>query len=971
MPTTKRLPRTALLPVIACLAPALLSAAGCGAPPPPEVPAAKAPEKPKMRAPVDLPSRIIAVDRDRAGTIGQVGSARLYTVAGERWSVGPGGETAREASPLGDTLLHVAPFGRGGLSALGWNNQAAYTFEDVLGAPKTAVQSSAPFTSVRPGPNALLLFTLFSATAIDLSTGLEKGSFFPPFPARDAVFVDDLRGVVATAVGGIGTTIDGGKTWRPVRHPARIVPTLHLVQLGDSIHLQEIYSNRLAKIDLDRSEIADWAPFPGVDERPKAPIERFLGAYGNPLTSAVVNGIDAGQKTGIVGWDGVVARVDLATGVFTETVEIGSVGAECRGAMSGKDAYLVCGAKDRKGKGETLWRVKTQGKLVVEEVPGGVFGGPGNADIAGSDAGGLMVFHGCGAEWVGYCVRQPDGAFSHVPREMVPYSDLVPLADGRIANVGVRPATAETTIQLVASTAKNKRVLEEMHIDDSVTVTTSRPSEGVDGVIRFLVAEQPAGKADPFHYLYAYEPGKRGFRKTALPDGVDVRFGDGVLVAVTKDRSRVTVSHDHGVTWKEVEMPAGSARALRTITRLGMITSSHTRVGWGPLPAAASVPKPEPSLRLQAGPPPPKATTEIVCRTEGASKTGSPVPRFASDVAVALGQKPAPKDVSRVSLTYTGQVLDPTVLLDIDAKPVKGSTQTASVAWTLRWVDPTEPSPKVRTATAKGSPEAARAVTGAWAREGTLLFAIDARTRQIVARTKGTGVETAVVDASLFPAAGSPAGISADGSVIAYLAGGNLVVWKSGDAPRPIAVVNQRIGVAIGVPTKEGVPLLADVEGQSYYRVFPLPADKAPPEPQDEPVSTPWDGWTRSVSLLGGRGPVSFCAAKAPGNVFRGTSYAGQLFAHFTLDDRVPTATPALRWEAVSDGQTLCLRSVTAFLSGGVSLTQKTPGGEKRVDGLDLLRFAPGGKKSELSRFARSEKPPILTATCTAGAAAK
>lgn len=959
----ERAPRTALLPVIACLAAAALVAGCAGAPPETPTPKPGPPAKPPPRTALDLPARVIPALPAPPSPVGTIGGKKLYSVGGERWLVDDAGRTERETVSLGDRLENAFSYSQAGLSAVGWNSQHAYTFPDILGAPKALVATRSPFTHVRPGPGALLVFTLFSGTAVDLSTGLEKGGFFPAFPLRDAMFVDGARGAVATGIGGVGVTTDGGKTWRPVHHKARIHPTLDLFADGKDIYLKEAYSHRVARLDLDGAEVGDWVEKTVLPERPNTPIEQWITQFGHPLSSAVENGIDAGDNTGIVAWNDTASRVDLATGLFVESVRFDGMGTECRGAMAGKEAYLVCGTTGKRGPNEQLWRVKTDGPLAMEKVHGGTFGGPGTAEILGTGAGGLLVFQGCVDQRGDYCVRQPNGTFVQVERTLVPYIAVTPLSDGRIASVGVRVEGAGPIVELVASSARERKVLAEAKLDAGVQVAAERLDQPEDGVIRFVVRERTGGKERLS--LYAHEIGKPGFRRTALPDGDRAVLRDGVLLVLHKDSPKIAVSHDFGVTFKDLDLPNGPAQ-FKKLTRLGVQFSQYTRVGWAPLPASPDASWMQPVRLIEDPIPTVKETMDLACKG-GATKKGVAMPRSPTDAPSAFGIKPPPKGTSRFESGFTGYAPDGGMLLDVEGPtPNSGGGEAQAEKWTLHWIDPGELSAKARSLSVKApSPVLAVTVQAAWVQEGKLAFTCDIAGKRVLVRTKGSGLETAEIDRSLVPSIGAPLAFSADGGVVAYLAGDVLVVWKSGDDPRPIASVSQSQGVLIGAPTKEGVAVFADVQGQSYHRVFPMPTDKAPPLPQEAVVSPAWDGWTRSVTLLGGSGEVRFCDAKAAGDRFHSTSYGPSLWIRMHIDGGVPSSTSTVRYDAVSDGKSFCVKGLTAFLSKdwGRDAIPAAPGT------LDVLRIRQG--KSQITRYSNGEAPPLRELTCGPESSAK
>ena len=966
--------RSSSLRAAAHLLPALCAAvAGCG-PSQPDVPpqpaAPPVPVKPGPRPALTLPAR--AIPNQRATTfVARIGGKALYLVGGERWLVDGQGKIERERAPLGEKLESVMPLSRGAVTAVGWSGSRVFAFEDLLGTPRLLAQAEGSLAHVRPGPGAVLLFGYSSAAALDPATGAEKTGVFPTFPVRDAIFVDDRRGAAYTLVGGIGTTADGGQTWKPLRHKVTAAINYSMYSDGADIYLRETYGNRASKIDVAGGSLGDPQDLPAARPPAPTPVESWIVANGNPVLSAVRNGIDAGKGAGVVAGSGVVARVDLESGAFTETAKyVGSAG-ECRGATAGKEAYLVCAGTGKRGTGSRLFRVTTDGKLAVEEEKDATFGGSAVPSIVGSPAGGLMVLQGCGDKWGGWCVRQPDGSFSQMDTATVAYiGAAAPLADGRVVSVGVRRSDSKDggpLLELVASTPRERKVLDELSFPKETTVTATSPEQGADGEVRFVVTEITKGKTEVF--LFSHEPGKKGFDRTLIPEAVGASFADGVLVGRRKGDAPLRVSHDHGMSFRDVEMPKGASAVITSLNRLGLLTTSHARVGWEPLPLAAPAPKLEPSFRLKSAIYPGRPSTELTCKTSGTGKNGSILAKSDSEVPSVFDIKPPPKGTRRSTNQIAGSPLDAALHFSIEAKEPPASappgTKVNAERWIFRWLDGREIDAKPRSVSGKAPYSEMYSYTrAAWARDGRLLVSLSVAGKNVLVRTKGTGFETVEVASSLLPPSGTPVSFSSDGNLMAYLAGEILVVWKSGETPTPVAMVNARYGVVLGAPSKEGIPVLVVSEPDSYYRVFPLPAAKQAEPVEQQWISASWDGWTRGPSVFGR--VIPFCDAKPQGARFSSTSAAPSMATRFVVDGSSPRSVRGVRYEVVSDGQSICLESIAAELWDRASITVKSGASTKQVS-LDVIRVAAKGKKADITLAGRPvDKVPLHALSCEA-----
>ena len=134
------LSKSATFPRTACFGPVLCAAlAGCGEAPPQVPPQPVEATRPKPRAALKLPPRVVPVRSGTTEFIGKLGSKSVYSVGAERWVVDEPGKAEREAAPLGDLLFGVIPFAQGEVKALGWNTFRAFGFTDVLVTRQTGV----------------------------------------------------------------------------------------------------------------------------------------------------------------------------------------------------------------------------------------------------------------------------------------------------------------------------------------------------------------------------------------------------------------------------------------------------------------------------------------------------------------------------------------------------------------------------------------------------------------------------------------------------------------------------------------------------------------------------------------------------------------------------------------------------------------------------------------------------------------
>lgn len=950
----------------------LAALGGCGPAPAPEnptQPAPSAPSAPASSPALRLPSRAVPPSQV-ASFLGRIDGKRLYLVGGERWLIDDAGRLEREEKAYLDragaplALWAVARLQGGAGMYAAWSETRVFGFEDILGAPKLLVESEAPITRVRGGPGSWLVFTASSVTALEPRTGAVRTAMLPAFPTRDAIFLDDKRGVADTLVGGVATTTDGGATWRPLRHEIESEPTHALYTDDTDVYLTDKQFARTARIDLATGELGSWGDRPKGPPRQMPPLERWITRYGNPLPLAIRTGIDAGNATGIIAGGGLIARVDLGTGAFVETAENDLVNGSCQGAMSGKEAYLLCAAKVADAITTRLLHVTTKDKLEVTAVKDATFVGSQPPALVGAPGGGLVVRQACEKPSLDFCARQPDGTYATVAASLVAHPGAIgPLADGRVASVGVRALGDERVVELVGSSSRERAVLAEARLGKASSIELGRPEEGADGVIRFVGTTKDGGEERAF--LFERAPGKAAFDRTALPELDLPTFADGVLVGVTKEGNVLRASHDQGATFRDLDMPKGLPGVLQKVNRLGVTTSLFTRVGWEPLGPAPAPSRDEPAVRIKASPAPPaRRAIELGCKTQGAAKTGPVLSRFDAEVFTSEDGLALKKRIAHYFANLAVGPTDMSAHLTVDAKPdVRGfGDLTPPEKWTFTWIDGREVGAKPHTAAGKAvSSDFYPRILGAWSLGGKMFLSVEAH-QTLLLRSKGAGFETIEVPARMAPLVGAPFALSADGTTAAYLAGELLVLWKSGEAPRPVAMVNHATATLLGAPTKEGIPVLVEVDGETYYRVFPHGR-----ELQKKPgasvgaswISASWEGWTRSPSLFTRPEKLSFCDGKPTGTLFRGGRQAPSLSGRVTVNGGAPKSLDAIRYDIVSDGTSMCVESLSALLREPVP-----SGGDAESPVLDVLRVESRGKKADLTHAGRVPSVPVQPMTC-------
>ncbi|WP_437630995.1 hypothetical protein [Sorangium sp. So ce854] len=706
-----------------------------------------------------------------------------------------------------------------------------------------------------------------------------------------------------------------------------------------------------------------------------APLLRWIQATGRlPLEAAIASGA-RGAGFAVAASHGLLARVDLATGAPLELAPFGRgawVNA-CGAGRAGRSAWVACALGDEAPARRDLH--DPFGVLHVPLAGGRLGGEPpavlrsGEAELRVSPSGGAMLLAPCAADEEGSaCVRQPGGRWITVrPGTDIHWRGAGPLADGRIAivrglwdsDVVLREARAPGEAAAPTPRARGGRggaapgahlavidarggeqtliPLGWLRDEDGDIHVVSPIEEGPDGALSFVVADE----AGELTAVVAPRAGQVSRTRLAGAARAVIHAGHGVAVG----QGRVLASADAGRSWAPIDVPASAARALAVLDGLldepgalavndvGLKIDAHLRVGWGPAPPAdrgapAGGPALEAAPLLPHRPPPAPALPEraLACTT----LPGPPAGRAQGALGLGAGSaRPGgPRHASSVNDRRSGR-LPMGAALEVHAPGgAAGSAGRAGqrggggggvhaargAAWTLRWLDPMELQGTVRSWTGP-APEGA-------AGDATLVrfvasgdrgvFGVRAAGRELLVRAShGRGAaEVAEVPLELMPEAEVAFSEAPDGP-IAWIRDGLLVVWSSGEAPRPIAALAGGGAHALGQPTSAGVPLLLSFRDLALARTVPIPPaeEAAPGALEKAPPLVPLDGWDVAPNLRTELTRLPACAARPRGARF----LLHRMSAFATVDGHGAIASAAVYDVRVS-GRDACVAKVAALI---------------------------------------------------------
>ncbi|MCC6557699.1 MAG: hypothetical protein IT372_32500, partial [Polyangiaceae bacterium] len=625
-------------PRVSLLALAIGAAAACAGKP---APAPRPQARPVEHAPPAPVAVALAaarwIDGGGATLIGPaVDGGTLVLLGGRRALVAADGAVRLETAPLPEPLLELVevPTAGGARRLVGRGALGVYRLDDPLGAPRPLARSASELVRLGAAPGLVAIWDVTSDLPrfLDIESGqLRPMQTLPAPPLRAIAFRDAREGAAIFEAAGLAVTADGGGTWRLAGE----------VAAGDALRVAGLrlrrgelrafaYADgRDAPVDVTAARLGptDEAPAPAVE----APLLRWIRATGrDPLEAAIAGGALAAPGVALAASHGLVARIDVQTGVVLEIAEFARGGGVNACAVGGTEhaAWIACALSEDAG--QDLYdpfgvlRVPLGGARLDPERPSLLRNG--EAELRTSPSGGAMLLGACDADEEGVaCARQPAGKWATLRSD----ADLAergagPLADGRVAMLrglfdgdeiepAASPDDAEEGDDVPAQGARRPRVvyldeggkerrgatLDWPGVEGATLRVVSPIEEAEDHALSFVVADDEGLTA------VVVPPGREpaAARRLAGASEARVHAGHGVAVG----GGLVLASRDAGLTWASAGAPP---RVLEAIDHLGTIVEepgvlavnavgvkidTQLRIGWGapePSPDPSSAPNP-------------------------------------------------------------------------------------------------------------------------------------------------------------------------------------------------------------------------------------------------------------------------------------------------------------------------------------------------------------------------------------------
>lgn len=999
-------------------------------PPPKQINIAAAPTAAPAPETAPLsPSRWL--DSGGATLVGpELPQGRLLLLGGRRALLQKDGSVKAESVPCPEALMGLieVPDEQGKKVLIGHGSKGIYRFDDPLAAAVKVAQSEVNIDHIGAGPNSVAVWDYQSYVPrfIDLkSAKMQSLSGLPALPLRAIAFRNAKEGAAIFEAAGLAVTQDGGATWKPAGDSAQGKDALRATGLRiehDKV-LAFVYSNGPAgEIDIAKASLGAMRDPPAPQS--EAHILRWIRVTErDPLEAAAASGVESAPGTAIAASHGLLARIDLNTGAILEMQQFsnGYGLTPCTLTKAGAHAWLGCIVSEQEEGFDfidpfAVFRLPVSGLSLGKPV----FRRSGDAWLRGSPSGGLLLTSPCNAEEDGnLCVQKPGGTWStmRVPN-LNAVSSAGPLADGSVAYLrgleeGDEPESEDReaaapengadgegadgrralkpAIYVMDATGKErKRAVLRWNERPSAQLFVQSPiEEDEDHTLRFVLSND---EGEVFSVVQA--PGADGVAPQHIPDVNFARLHGGRGLALSERRAMATV--DGGLTWNTIDLAdhvqrflsSGSVGYLAdepgvfTVSEVGAKIDTQLRIGWGAPQEMPHIPQSEAKETLPSRPSKPVNGSNVIqCTSTKTAVAGIPPLKGSYEISelfprpkTAAGAK-AKAPTSSFSTAPMGRfgMLDTVASLEELFDKPKEPPKT----WNIKWLNSYETGAKAQSVS---GPAPKGASTGTLMRMAAgmgkrALFMLRSGGKNWLFRVKAQGgSESIEIDNDRLPTGDIVFGTDAS-DIIAWSHDNYVVAWPAGEVPRIIANVGGRAQRSLGVPTKEGVPMLLSFNDIALLGNLPMVAVPKPEKgsaekppatiklPPPAPVSL--EGWTSVPNVIRRDAPIlPLCAPKAKGARFL---FNSRLLSLRT--DGASATSPEAVYDVLIGAKDSCIQGVSIIFSPPRSIPSfqpgTGPGGPKQADPgpMTFIRADFVNKKAEGG--SRGPKGKMVKISCT------
>lgn len=997
------------------LVPLLLTA--CPPPPPPPPPKVEAPPPQVVEPPPPPLTAARWIEAKGNTLIGpELAEGTLVLLGGRRVLVAKDGTAKAETVPSPEGLVGFTEVmtTSGTRKVIAFSEHAVYRLDDPLGEPKTLARTDGEVWKISAGPGVVAVWDFDSDVArfIDVETGqLRPIANMPAVPANGMAFRNGKEGAAVFEAAGLAITTDGGATWKPAAETAKgdLARVNDLRLRGDVVYASLGYGRAEVPIDFAQGKLGT-AVETQIPTTEPAVLKWIRRTERDPLAEVAQSGVILPGGEALVASSGLLARVDLKSGLVTELADVGGEEARaCTIVRGGDSAWLGCSLRESESSEDVydpfgVYKISLQPGKLAPERP--VVKRSGEVEMRAAPSGAVMLLGGCGPDGTSdeLCVRQPDGKWSTVRPSMDPWErGAGPLADGRVAyvrglymgedppeDVAPPPSRDEGEGEAEGVPSEGRKawiVAMDTRGKETTIATISLSPETTDLAVRGFLQEDDDRRlhavvvAEEGPSVLIATPGKtaaepqrvQGASAVKLMGNFGVAFGEGKIQGTT----------DGGATWAEVSAPA---RVLELVggggeeggyyggsymedyiglSDAGLKADQFVRLGWGAAEPLPEERQPTGGILLQRRASPPAASADRVaqCTTDGAGTGVAPINGSYQTQDLLVKGQPAKGTRRKVSTAPSGRF---GMLDTVGAMFVEGPEKAPSLPakWSFFWLDPMEIGAKVKTVTAPAPKDASWEISmRSAAASGTrAIFSFRSGSKYFIVRTKGAGIETAEVASDLMPSMEVVIGTE-KGEPIVWMAGTSIVAWLTGEQPRVVATITGRAVRSLGQPTKDGIPVLLTSTSWSLLKTLPIPVvdkkDKSA-KPAAHPQSVWLDGWSPIANFRRDLGQLPACG-KAPKGIRVMTSrYSGAANV-----DGTEESTQMAAYDLRVNGNDVCVAGLISFLSpiGRYTAPPKDPKAPAKPGGavpgpVSFLRYDIVGSKAEGGDRGLPREPP-------------